>query len=315
MSTDAAAEPGPDLNTVRQAARRFGADPDALRLVNAGVNTVYRVGHLALRLTAQEDRAYLTPPLGWLRHLHAAGASVCEPVAGTDGSWIAALEQGSERYLATAVRWVEGPRLSELTPTSELCLAHGRSIGLLHRASLGFSPAPGARHMLDPGESGVFARWDWLWLRAAQGIAGVPVLERAFERLTPEVLAWAAEEAVMTHGDLRPGNVIWQPETRKAVIIDFDEPVLGPAALDLAHAGLELGEAERPALMAALLAGYRTEYPLHEVWDSRLPRLTAARAALMAAWNMADGTVGLNTGSGSVVSVPRLLERLEQWGY
>ena len=315
MSTGAAAESRPDLKTLRRAALLFGADPDALHLVNAGVNTVYRAGHLALRLSAQKDRAYLTPPLDWLRHLYAAGASVCEPVAATDGSWIAGFEQGSELYLATAVRWVEGPRLSELTPTPELYLAYGRSIGRLHRARLGFAPAPGARHMLDPGEGGVFARWDWLWLRAAQGISGVPILERAFERLTPNVLAWAAEEAVMTHGDLRPGNVIWQPETRRAVIIDFDEPVLGPAALDLAHAGLELGTAERPTLIAALLAGYRMEHPLHEVWDERLPTLTAARAALMAAWSVADGNFGPQSGSGAVVSVPRLLERLEEWRY
>ena len=189
-----AAELRPDLNTLRQAALRFGADPDTLQLINAGVNTVYRAGHLALRLTrrAQKDQGYLTPPLDWLRHLHTAGASVCEPVAGSDGSWIAALEQGPELYLATAVRWIEGPRLSELTPTPELYRAYGRSIGRLHRASLGFVPTPGARHMLEPGESGVFARWDWLWLRAAAGIAGMPVLERALERLTPEVLAWAA---------------------------------------------------------------------------------------------------------------------------
>ena len=212
-------------------------------------------------------------------------------------------------------RWVHGPRLSELTPTPELYRAYGRSIGRLHRASLGFAPAPGARHMLNPGESGVFARWDWLWQRAATGISGVPVLERAFERLTPDVLAWAAEEAVMTHGDLRPGNVIWQPETLNAIIIDFDEPVLGPAALDLVHAGLELGEGERPALMAALLAGYRAEHPLHEIWDERLPTLVAARAALMAAWGVADGNLGPESGSGAVVSVPRLLERLEQWGF
>ncbi len=317
MSTEAAAELRPDLNTLRQAALRFGADPDMLQLINAGVNTVYRAGHLALRLTrrAQKDQGYLTPPLDWLRYLHATGASVCEPVAGSGGSWIAALEQGPELYLATAVRWIEGPRLSELTPTPELYRAYGRSIGRLHRASLGFAPAPGARHMLEPGESGVFARWDWLWLRAAAGIAGVPVLERALERLTPEVLAWAAEEAVMTHGDLRPGNVIWDAEHGRAVIIDFDEPVLGPAALDLARAGLELESSQRPILMAALLTGYRLEHPLHEVWDERLPTLRAARAALMAAWSVTDGHSGPESGSGAVVSVPRLLKRLEHWEF
>ena len=316
MSADAAADLRPDLNTVRRAAVRFGADPDTLHLVNAGVNTVYRAGRFALRLTseARKDREYLTPPLHWLRHLHAAGASVCEPLAGTDGSWIAALEEGPKLYLATAVRWVERPRLSDLPPTPELHLEYGRSIGSLHRASSGFALTPGARHMLEPGESGVFARWDWLWQRAAGSISGVPILERAFERLTPDVLTWAAEEAVMTHGDLRPGNVIWDAEHGRAVVIDFDEPVLGPTALDLAHAGLELGSAERPALMVALLAGYRAEHPLHPVWDERLPRLMAARAALMVAWSVADadGSFGPDSGSGAVVSVPRLLERLEQ---
>ena len=68
-------------------------------------------------------------------------------------------------------------------------------------------------------------------------------------------------------------------------------------------------------LVAALLAGYRLEHPLHEVWDERLPHLIAARAALMAAWSVADGHLGLESGSGAVVSVPRLLERLKRWGF
>lgn len=93
------------------------------------MNTVYRAGELALRLTgeARKDFDDLTPPLHWLRYVYAAGGSVCESLAGVNATWIAGLEQGSELYLATSVRflatpvhWVEGPRLSELTPTPEL---------------------------------------------------------------------------------------------------------------------------------------------------------------------------------------------------
>ncbi|MGY2892073.1 Ser/Thr protein kinase RdoA (MazF antagonist) [Deinococcus sp. UYEF24] len=209
---------------------------------------------MALRFSrqAQKDRHSLTPPLEWLRHLHAADAPVCEPLPTLGGDWIATVLQDSETFLAKAVRWVGGPRLSDLTPTPVLYREYARSIGRLHRVNQGYALSPTAPHMLGSAESSVFPRWDSLWLKAAERVFGFPVLEWAFERLTPDVLTWA-EESVMTHGDLRPGNVIWQGT--RAVIIDFDEPVLGPAALDLARAALELNSPKRPALLAALLEG------------------------------------------------------------
>jgi Ser/Thr protein kinase RdoA (MazF antagonist) len=307
----------PTLETVRQAAQQFGGDPDDLRLINAGFNTVYRSGQMALRLVNQayRDLNSLMPPLAWLRHLATAGASVCGPLSTPDGRWIVDVEQDSATFLATAVRWVQGPRLSDLPPTPELYCEYGRSIGRLHRANHNFNLPPGTPHMLEPGAEGVFARWDWLWQRAAGHLGGVQVLEQAFERLTPLVLAWVKEGQTLTHGDLRPGNVIWHAESKRAVIIDFDEPVIGPAALDLARAALELQKVERPALIAALLKGYRLEYELAAVWDARIPALIAARAALMTAWNVEGGNLTSGAGSGAVVSVPRLLERLERDGF
>lgn len=301
----------PGLDTVRQAARAFGADPDRLSLVNAGVNTVYRAGDLALRLCSEHFRpaSYLTPPLDWLRWLHAHGASVCEPLSTSHGEWIVAVPEAQTVFLATATRWVDGPRLSDLPPTPEVYRECGRSIGRLHRASRDFAPPPGTPHLIYPGEADVFPRWNRLWEHAARHTGGHPALARAFERLTPSVLAWAQEERVLTHGDLRPGNVIWNGG--RAVVIDFDEPVWGPAALDLARAELELNSAQRPTLLAALLEGYRQEHPLAAVWNARLPELMAARAALMAAWSAEDGDTSTATGSGAVVSLPRLLERLE----
>jgi Ser/Thr protein kinase RdoA (MazF antagonist) len=309
-------EPRPTLETAATAARQFGAGPGEPQLVNAGVNTVYRLGGVALRLAsaAQKNRDYLTPPLDWLRHLHAAGAGVCEPLPTLSGDWISSVTQGPDTFLATAVRWVEGPRLSDLRPTPALYREYGRSIGRLHRAARGYAPSPTAPPMLGPAENGVFPRWEWLWQRAAAHVTGFPVLERAFDRLTPAVLAWSAEETVMTHGDLRPGNVIWQGNAG-AVIIDFDEPVLGPAALDLARAALELNAAERPRRLATLLEGYRLEHELKTVWEDRIAPLMAARAALMAAWSVQEGQVLSGAGSGAVVSVPRLLTRLEHWDF
>ena len=324
----------PTLETASLAARQFGAavgetTSGDLHLVNAGVNTVYRAGDRALRMVREEqkDRNYLTPPLEWLRHLHAAGAPVCEPLPTLDGDWIGAFRQDSDTFLATAVRWVDGLRLSELPATPTLYREYGRSIGRLHRASRGYVPSPTAPHMLGLEDGGVFPRWESLWQRAAEHVSGASVLQRAFERLTPDVLAWGAEERVTTHGDLRPGNVIWQGSVTassvvgsSAVVIDFDEPVLGPAALDLARAALELNAAERPTLLAALLEGYRLEHGLGAVWDARIPTLMAARAALMCAWNMEDGPTGSDTGggatgSGAVVSLPTLLSRLERWDF
>jgi len=82
---------------LRSCADAFGADGAPVTLVNAGVNVVYRAGHVALRCCREAGvqdvpgvrhapEGELTLPLLWLEHLHAHGAPVCRPLR-TPGRW------------------------------------------------------------------------------------------------------------------------------------------------------------------------------------------------------------------------------------
>jgi Ser/Thr protein kinase RdoA (MazF antagonist) len=319
---------------VEAGAERWGAGN--VRPVNLGFNHVYRgstpAGDIALRFTHSSLRApdALRPPLNFLRHLSAAGAGVCPPLPSLAGQWIEALPDG---FLVTAIGWIDGPRVSDLPPTPALYRAFGQAIGELHAAGRSFRPTPGTPNMIDPALPGVFPSWRFFWHRAAPHAAKHPDLARHFARLTPLVDAWGGpavcwpdeEEArdwgesfALTHGDLRPGNAIW--DGSRVVIIDFDEPVYGPQATDLARAALELPADLLPMLRPHLLAGYRSVCPLNADWEARLPLLTQCRAALMAAWTISDTDSAAEVealavptdrdDSGAVVSFGALVGRL-----
>ena len=306
---------------MREGARRWG-EREA-QLVNTGVNHVYRAGELYLRFTheALRDADYLAPPLDFLRYLHDVGAPVCEPLPSRAGRWIERIEQGEAIFLVTAVRRVPGERLSALPATPALYRAFGTSIGELHAAASLYRP-PALPHMIEPGLSGVFPTWRWFWNRAEKQARQDEVIGNAFKQLTPWVNAvgglpegWptgAADERYgLTHGDLRPGNVIW--DGRRAVIIDFDEPVHGPWALDLARGVLDLSSAERAALQPHVLDGYREVRPPDAGQLADFPRFLAARAVLMSAWSLEDAPEApfhSDSGTGAPVSLKRLRGRL-----
>ncbi|UQN05526.1 phosphotransferase enzyme family protein [Deinococcus sp. QL22] len=291
----------PDL--VAAGAERWGAGN--VRPVNLGFNHVYRgttaAGDIALRFTHSSLRNpdALRPPLDFLRHAYTAGAGVCPPLPSLVGNWVEALPDG---FLVTAIGWIDGPRVSDLPPTPALYRAFGQAIGELHVAGRNFQPTPCTPNMLDPSLAGVFPSWRFFWHRAAPHAAKHPDLARHFARLTPLVDEWGgpagcwpdpadpeqswSEGYGLTHGDLRPGNAIW--DGRRVVIIDFDEPVFGPLATDLARAQLELPTDLLTTLGPHLLDGYRRVCSINTDWEGRLPILTQCRAALMAAWTISD---------------------------
>lgn len=318
--------------TVIEAARRWGASQ--VELVNPGFNHVYRatahLGPLYLRFTQVElrDLEYLRPPIAYLKHAFEHGAQVNEPLPSLAGSWIETLPQGRDLFFCTAVRGVAGPRLQDLPPTPELYHAYGRAIGSLHAASLSFQPDPAWPHMIDPELPGAFPTWRLFWNRAGEAAHLDATIGQAHDDLTTWVevvgglpLGWPAGEVApglgLTHGDLRPGNTIW--DSGRVVIIDFDEPVHGPLANDLARALLELTPEERRGLWPELLAGYREHMPLDSMWEAALPRLLCARAVLMAAWHLEGdrdpASLRPESGSAAPVSAWQLRENLRNGMY
>ncbi|ADV67793.1 phosphotransferase enzyme family protein [Deinococcus maricopensis] len=298
-----------------------------VRLVNAGVNHVYAgedtTGSVYVRFTHARlrDEAFLSPPVAYLRHAFERGAPVNAPLPSVAGAFVEVVRQGPDVFLASAVRGVPGVRLSAVPPTPEGYRAFGRALGELHAATRDFRPARGTPHMLEPSLPGVFPTWRWFWSRARADAARDPVIGAAFEALTPFVHAvgglptsWPDAPELpggwgLTHGDARPGNALWH--AGRVALIDFDEPVHGPLANDLARALLDLPPHTWRTLRGPLLDGYRSFAPLTEAWAARLPRLMAARTALMAAWGLEGGEgSGGASGSGAVVSVRALRARL-----
>jgi len=177
--------------------------------------------------------------------------------------------------------------------------------------------------MLGPDLPGVFPSWREVWHEAQEHAQKEPIIARTFEKLTPWVDAvggpehgWPDEQGParpglgLTHGDLRPGNALWEGE--RVVVIDFDEPVFGPFATDLARAVLEIPREQRAVLWAAVLAGYRETMTLDPSWDQELPRLLQARVALMAAWNISGGADPLDPRPVSGTLAPVSLWQLRQ---
>jgi Ser/Thr protein kinase RdoA (MazF antagonist) len=315
--------------TAAEAARRWGRDPGSLVPVSRGVNHVFRAEDLYLRLvhTTLRGERFLGPPLCFLRHAFDRGAPVAQPVPSDAGRWIEALPQGEDVFLATGVRAVKGTRLGELPLSAELYRAFGRAIGELHARTRDFLPVAGTPNMFAPERPGVFPTWRWLWAQARKHANRDPIIAKAFEDLTPWVEArgglpgsWPADDPRpvpgygLTHGDMRPGNVIWTGE--RAVIIDFDEPVHGPLANDLARAMLELDVPERHRLQSYLVAGYREAMPLSQEWIEAISALLPARAALMCAWTLEDESdtepPASASGSGATVSFSRLRSSLRE---
>ncbi|WP_295817414.1 phosphotransferase [uncultured Deinococcus sp.] len=231
-------------------------------------------------------------------------------------------------FFCTALRGVDGARLSDLPPTPARYRAFGQAIGALHAASMTFTPDPAWPHMPDPALPGTFPTWRLFWDRAGASAHLEATIGQAYDDLTPWVHAvgglpsgWpggaTAPGVGLAHGDLRPGNALW--DGHRVVIIDFDEQVHGPLANDLARAVLELTPEQYRHQEPALLGGYREHLPLDLQWEAALPDLIRARAVLMAAWQLEGerdpAALRPVSGSAAPVSAWQLREHLRSGVY
>ena len=94
----------------------------------------------------------------------------------------------------------------------------------------------------------------------------------------------------LIHGDYRPGNVIWDGTSARA--IDFDEPNFHWYIADVSRALLELWDqplAERRKFRQAFMRGYLKEHTIDEWWVSQLPYFAQHRAHADACLGSAGG--------------------------
>lgn len=222
----------------------------------------------------------------FLRFLAAAGVPVGEPVPSAHGAYMELLADG---YFAAVQLEAPGRPMEHYLLDRAVYEAWGKSLGKLHAASRRYQP--------DPDIPYEFPTVQRFWRNIEPTVRAMPPpLQRVYAELTDWMRRLPRADYGLTHGDYRPGNVIWDGKTARA--IDFDEPNYHWYIADVCRALLELYDQpleERVKFRQAFLRGYLSEHSIGDWWVTQLPYFAQHRALLMLAWDVQEG------GSGSAV--------------
>ncbi len=214
--------------TPLQAAQRWGNKIHGLRLINEGINLVYRyelnnVGYY-LRLTHAQlrSKSELQAAINYQRHLFDHGVSVCEPIPSIDDLWFESIWQGDEEFLAHVCKEVPGQPITFDYPIA-LYKTWGKALGKLHKAASSFDHS---NHR--------YATWS----RSIEELEGYAKNESIeVNQVLNDVSQFlyarpkSTENYGVTHGDHREGNVL--TDSTQIHIIDFDLPSLNWFTEDL----------------------------------------------------------------------------------
>ncbi len=266
--------------------RRWHGDPASVRFISSAYNIVFRferdgrgyylrICHVVLHSLAKARQV-----MHFLRYLAEQGVPVGEPVPAASGEFLEVLADG---YFASAQSEAPGEKLSGYLHDATIFEAWGNSLGKLHAAS--------RQYRADTNIPYQFPTVQTFWRNIAPAISTASVdLRRAYAELTDWMRGLPPHDYGLIHGDHRPGNVIWDGMTARA--IDFDEPNYHWYAADISRALLELWDRaleERQARRRAFMRGYLREHRIDEWWIEELPFFVQHRALLMVAWTLQEG--------------------------
>jgi Ser/Thr protein kinase RdoA (MazF antagonist) len=301
--------------TAACAAAFWNADAGSLEFVSVSANAVYkfttRGEPMFLRLVHHElrDHEFLAAGLDFLNHAWLAGAFVCQPLLSSRGCFIEDVLQADDVFLATVTAGVPGQTLGEtcesnrletvlesgVNDTQKLLLepnqvqAWGQALGTLHMASETYQPVPVrlSSGMVQFPESFSLPKF---WVNVQAICSSDPELQAVHAELGAWLEALPKSEMIVTHGDFRPGNAIW--DGARVTILDFDEPVLAWAEYDVARTLLQDECDPFPNLevhLAHFLEGYERARALPHV-QARIANFVRVRALLMLAWSLEDSS-------------------------
>ncbi|MCY3715878.1 MAG: phosphotransferase [Chloroflexi bacterium] len=267
-------------------AERWQGESASISFISSAYNIVFRferegrgyylrVCHVALHPLPKARQV-----MHFLLYLARCDVPVGAPIPAVSGEYIEVLADG---YFASAQSEAPGKRMSRNLRDVAVFEAWGQSLGKLHAAS--------RQYQADASIPYQFPTVQSFWQNIAPTIAAASVaLRRAYAELSDWMRGLPCQDYGLTHGDHRPGNVIWDGTTAR--IIDFDEPNYHWYAADIARALLELWERpfeERVASRKAFLRGYLREHSIDERWVSELPFFIQHRVLLMVAWTLQEG--------------------------
>ena len=264
----------------------YHGNPASTGLISQDYNIVYRfdaggrgyylrICHVSLH-PLPEARAVMR----FLRFLAAQGVPVGAPVPSASGAYIETLPQG---YFAAAQREAPGVSLERHLLDLPVYRAWGRSLGKLHAAARRFQPERSSDYQ--------FPSVQQFWRNIEPTIrAAAPNIQRVYAELTDWMGGLPLRDYGLTHGDFRPGNVIWDGATART--IDFDEPNYHWYIADICRALLELYDqpaTERRKFRDEFMRGYLAEHTIDDWWLTQLPYFAQHRALLMHAWDVQEG--------------------------
>ena len=259
---------------------------DSARFISQDYNIVYRfeargVGYfLRICHTSLHPLAKAEAVMRFLRFLARENVPVGEPVVSVNGAFIERLGGG---YYAAAQREAPGELMERYLLEVSVYEAWGISLGLLHAASRRFQP--------DPASPYRFPTVQRFWRNIEPTVRQMPLqVQGVYAELTDWMNALPAHDYGLTHGDYRPGNVVWDGTTART--IDFDEPNFHWYIADVCRALMELQVqplAQRRKYRDAFLRGYLSQHQIDEWWVSQLPYFAQHRAMLMHMWDVQEG--------------------------
>jgi Ser/Thr protein kinase RdoA (MazF antagonist) len=307
--------------TAARAAAFWNADAGSLEFVSQSANAVYKFSSNGevrfVRLVHHElrEHAFLAAGLDFLNHAWLAGAFVCQSLLSSRGCFIEDVLQSDDVFLATVTTGVAGQTLGEVSESNRLeavfefgvndsqdlllkpaqVQAWGHALGTLHAASESYQAVPVrfSSGMVQFPESFSLQKF---WANIKAVCSSDPDLERVHGELGAWLETLPISEMIVTHGDFRSGNAIW--DGTRVTILDFDEPVLAWAEYDVARTLLQDECDPFPNLeqhLAHFLVGYERARALPHV-QSRIKNFVRVRALLMLAWSLEDSSWGDETG-------------------
>ena len=264
----------------------YRGDTGSLSLVSQDYNIVYRFeidGRGFYLRVCHESLHSLTEArqvMRFLRFLASEHVPVGAPIPSVDGGYIISLPGG---YFASAQREAPGKLMEDFALDLSVYPAWGKSLGQLHAASRRFQPHSSSDYR--------FPTVQQFWRNIEPTVRAQPAeIQRAYDELTLWMSALPMRDYGLTHGDYRPGNVVWDGAVART--IDFDEPNFHWYIADIARALLELwGQPlpERRRFRDAFMRGYLDEHEIDSWWLTQLPWFAQHRAMLMYMWDIQEG--------------------------
>ncbi|MCW8397747.1 phosphotransferase [Legionella sp. PATHC038] len=247
--------------TALQAASQWVDRPNNLQLINNQINCVYRFESAGkgfyLRMTHEQIRPQkeLLAGIDYQQHLLQNDAPVCDVLVSKNGSYIESVRQDELFFWAQVCSEVPGTTMHFGYQDKNTYFLWGQALARLHRAAGTYQ-----------AKEHHFRSWKDLWNETADYLADEETaiqdlfytLDQRFECFTPNNVNFG-----LTHGDHRPGNVLF--DGKQIHFIDFDEPVYHWFIADIAKPFLDLCSspfAEWAEKFAWMIEGYQSILPI-----------------------------------------------------